>query len=247
MTLGFFENRNVRLFLTEVFCWLLAAPFVSAAGPNVTATNDGKVTAVTLYRNQALVTRTIEIEGELGNHEVVVAGLPENIVSDSLFAEGGAEVEIRAVQFRTRAVGNSPREEVQVLENEIHTVQQQIQLNQKNNELLQKQAAYLDKLEGFVAPTATTELSKGVLDAEALQQLTNFSFEKREEIAHRQIELTSELHDLQKELNLLQRKMNEITSGASKTIREAILFVHKQDPATQTVSATANSVEPKKQ
>ena len=54
--------------------------------------------------------------------------------------------------------------------------------NAKIGELLKKKLAYLDQLEGFVAPTAKTELSQGVLDAEALKQITLFGFEQRQEI-----------------------------------------------------------------
>ncbi len=193
------------------------------------AKSDGRVSHVTLYRDQAMVTRTIEIDGEAGNREVVVGNLPENIVSDSLFAEGSAEVEVRAVQFRSRAVGDSPREEVRQLQTQIQSVQDQIQLNQKNTEILTKQAAYLDQLEGFVAPTATTELSQGVLDAEALERITKFSFEQREKIAQRQVELAKTARDLNDELTLLQRQLGEITNGSNKTVREAVLFLSKSD------------------
>ena len=66
---------------------------------------NGRVTDVTLFQTQARVTRTVVTEGRAGEFELVVSELPENIVADSLFAEGLADTEIRAVQFRTRAVG----------------------------------------------------------------------------------------------------------------------------------------------
>ncbi len=198
-------------------------------------TNDGKVTSVTLYRSQALVTRTVSIDEKKGPYEIIVGGLPEHIVENSLFAEGGDRVEIRAVQFRTRAVGTSPRAEVQQLQNEIDGYNDAMQLNRKNAELLQKQTAYLDKLERFVAPTATVELSKGVLDAEALERVTKFSFEQRKEILKQQMALIKEAKQITDKLNLAQRKLSEITTGSSKTVREAILFVQKLDDGAQPV------------
>ncbi len=188
---------------------------------------DSRVTDVTLYRSQAQVTRALQVANDVGPLEIVVGELPENIVPDSLFAEAGDNVEVRAVQFRTRAVGSSPREEVRNLETEIRTAQMKIDLNAKQTNLLAKQSTYLDSLEHFVAPTATTELSNGVLDAEALERITKFNFQQREDIAKREIELSSELYELQQQLNLLNRKLAEITNGASKTVREAILFVQK--------------------
>ena len=224
----------------KTFCLSLALFFASiptafAENPAVFAENNGKVTHVTLYRNQALVSRTVDIAGEPGNSEIIVGNLPENVVPDSLFAEGSADLEIRAVQFRTRAVGDSPREEVRVLQEELQSKQDQLALNAKNVELLNKQSSYLDQLEGFVAPTATTELSKGVLNAEALERITSFSFDKREQIAAKQIELAKEQRELTHEADLLRRKLSEITNGSTKTVREAVLFIHKSDAAEQSL------------
>lgn len=152
---------------------------------------------------------------------------PEQIQPNSLFAEGGDDVEIRAVRFRTRAVGEQPREEVLKLDREILDVQQQIQLTAKKQALMAKRTEYLGKLEGFVAPTAHSDLAKGVLDAEALERLTTFSFAEHEKIAEEEIALAKQAHDLNEQLALLQRKHEEITAGASRTEREAVLFLQK--------------------
>ena len=207
----------------------LTAPAVALENNAVTENNNGKVSDVTLYRNQALVTRTLSIKQEKGAFELVVGDLPQHIVADSLFAEGNDRVEIRAVQFRTRAVGDSPREEVRKLQSEIKSILEKIELNQINLQLLKKQSAYLDKLEGFVAPTASTEMSKGVLDAEALERMTKFSFEQRKQIMEQEITFNKSNKELNEQNNLLQRKLAEITNGTTKTVREAVLFVNKLD------------------
>ena len=194
-----------------------------------TIKDDGKVTDVTLFRNQARVTRTISTQGQNGEFELIVSNLPENIVAGSLFAEGMQGAEIRAVQFRTRAVGQSPRKEVRELQEKIDASAKQLKLNRKMNMLLQKQLAYLDKMENFVAPTATTELSKGVLDAEALERVTTFNFNKREEIAQKEIQIESEFETLNAQAELLKRQLQEITNRSSKTLREAVLFVRAND------------------
>jgi hypothetical protein len=118
------------------------------------ATSEGRVSQITLYRGQALVTRLVPVEGKAGSVEIVIGKLPEQIVPDSLFAEGGDAVEIRAVRFRTRAVGEQPRDEVRKLDREILEVEQQIDHNKKQQELLGKRTEYLGKMDGFVVPTA---------------------------------------------------------------------------------------------
>src|SRR6187431_3130076 len=102
-------RRHSQVFATATTCSLLLLLHCTVV--RAAASVEGRVTGVTLYRGQAQVTRTIPIEGT-GNLEIVVGKLPEQVELNSLFAEGGDAVEIRAVTFRTRAVGEQPREEV---------------------------------------------------------------------------------------------------------------------------------------
>lgn len=196
---------------------------------------DGKVVEVTLYRGQALVTREVPLPAGKGENELVVSNLPEQILPDSLFAESGDAVEIRAVRYRNRPVGEAPREEVRKLDEAMQTANDEIAANQQMQQLMQKRMEYLDKLEGFVAPTAKAELSKGVLDAVALEKVTTFSFTQRSEVATEMLKLAQQARDLQKKLNLLQRERAELTAGATNNVREAVLFVLKKADAAETI------------
>jgi hypothetical protein len=83
-------------------------------------------------------------------------------------------------------------------------------------------------MEGFVVPTAHMDLARGVLNAEALEKLTTFSFAEHEKVVTQEVELAKKVHDLNEQLALLERKHAEITAGASRTEREAVLFLQKQ-------------------
>jgi uncharacterized protein (TIGR02231 family) len=207
---------------------LAVASAAMAAAPPEAPGVRGKVEAVTLYRGQAMVTRAVPVDGAAGRVELVVADLPEQIVPDSLFAEGGQGIEIRAVRFRTRAVGEEPREEVRKLEQETELAQDKIARNKRMQELITQKIAFLGKLEGFTAPTATMELSRGVLDFDALKQVTLFGFDERQKAAEEALKLDTEARDLAKQLALLQRQRAELAAGASKTVREAIVFLEKR-------------------
>ena len=101
-----------KLVLFLAFLLTMSASAMSDAAVADQTKVKSKVASVTLYRNQALVTRTLMLDGAAGVRELVVEDLPENIQPASLFAEGGEKVEVRAVRFRTRASGESPRKEV---------------------------------------------------------------------------------------------------------------------------------------
>jgi hypothetical protein len=189
-----------------------------------------KIDAVTVYRGQALVTRNVDMPAGAGLSELVVTDLPERVLPGSIFAEGSAGVEVRSIRYRERAVAQDVREEVRKLDDAIQALNDKIAANQKQVQLLNEQRAYLDKLANFAAPTATVEMTKGVLNAEQLKSLTDYQFETRKNIAESELKLQLEARSLQEQISLLVRQKNEIAGRSSKTVREAVVFINREQP-----------------
>jgi len=221
-----FAKGTLLAFSIIVIC----ATISNAADPTEVA---GRIDAVTVYRGQALVTRLVDVPGPAGLREVVVTALPEQVVPGSLFAEADTGVEVRSVRFRTRPVSQDVRQDVQKLDTQIRDTQDAQEANTRAQQLGQERKTYLDKLEQFVAPTASAELTRGVLNAETLKALTVFIFDQRQMLAVDDLKLAKTARDLQDQLNLLQRQMGELTAGASKTVREAVVFANFKPPGGQ--------------
>lgn len=218
-----------RSMATVVLVSVLAASYgltLAAEAPAPLPELKGKLEAVTVYRGQALVSRLVEIAAPAGLREVVVSGLPEHILPNSLFAESADGLEVRSVLYRERPVDKDVREEVRKLDDAIRTLQDQTTANQRNQQLLTEQRNYMTKLEQFVAPTATFELSKGVLNADTLVKLTHFSFEQRATLVAQELKLNLEARNLQEQIGTLQRQREQITRLSSRTQREAVVFVN---------------------
>ena len=194
-----------------------------------------KVAEVTLYRDQAQIVRRVEVPAGQGPVEITVIGLPDQVIPDSLFAEGGEQIDVRAVRFRQRVVGEEPREEIRVLDTAIEEKQIELEENAAMQALVQSRVEYLDKLENFAATTATAELGVGKLDAEQLQQTTRFVFEEREAATVRRIELRTAERGLQRELQTLQQERQLVAGRTQRVVREAVLFLDRR-------VADANSV-----
>jgi hypothetical protein len=107
------------------------------------------------------------LDGPAGSKELVLAELPEQVVPSSLYADSTEGVDVRAVRFRTTAVSEEPRESVREIDARLQLLADESAANAKGRELVERRLVSLDKLENFVAPTATVELSKGVLDSAA--------------------------------------------------------------------------------
>ena len=159
----------------------------------------GRVTAVTVYRGQALVTREIALQPRGRSLiELVVTDLPERIIPGSLFAEIDRGT-VRAVRYRARAVQEEPREDVRQLTAAIEEVQRLIRENNAKLELIAQRSAYLTSLEKFSAEKVTDEASRGTLNADALIKMTEFLFRNRAELSSVKLATEEEAQKLSEE------------------------------------------------
>ena len=83
-----------------------------------------KITNVTVYPSNALVTREVEVPAGTGTMELVVSPLPERTVHSTLYSEGADGIRVMTTRFRSRPVKENPREEVRKLEDEIKKLQE---------------------------------------------------------------------------------------------------------------------------
>ena len=187
----------------------------------------GKVQSVILYRGQALVTRAVPVEAA-GQVQLVVTDLPERLQPESLYATAEKGAQVRAVRYRTRPMGQAPREEVQKLDDQIAAVEKDLRKNEADQQRLAEEKDYLTKLQNFVAPTAQVELTKGVLNDKTLTGLTQFIFAQTASLSDERLALIEKKKELDKQLTLLTQQRDQLTAGNTKTAREAVVFLDKE-------------------
>jgi hypothetical protein len=189
----------------------------------------GTIDQVTVYRGQAMVTRSIPLAAKPGILELVVTDLPDQVVEGSLFAESAGGVEVRSVRFRTRPVIADVNDEVRKLDDQLRALDDQQKAAARHAEVLAQHKAYLDKLEAFVAPTATAEMTRGVLNADTLAKLTDMLLTQRQTLADNELKLGLEQRGIAESMELLRRERAKITSGSSRTVREALVLAEVKD------------------
>src|SRR5438552_7940852 len=77
------------------------APPDKDAPPRVAAS---RITHVTVYPNNALVTREVKVPAGTGTVELVVNPLPERTIDNSLYSEGSDGIRVLSTRFRTRPI-----------------------------------------------------------------------------------------------------------------------------------------------
>jgi hypothetical protein len=85
--------------------------------------------------------------------------------------------------------------------------------------------AYLTSLTAFVAPTAQTELTRGVLNAQTLEQLGTYITGEREKLSTQELERAREAQKVEAEIAKLNAEKATITNGSQKVLQEAVLIV----------------------
>lgn len=210
---------------------LLAFALVPGAFGEVYETR-GAIDAVTVYRGQALVSRVVAVPAAKAVadaagtvREVVITDLPPRIRPESVHAESREGVQVRSVRFRQRPVVQDTREEVRQLDAKIESAADQRALSQKKIDLINEHRTLLAAVQNFVAPTATLELTRGVLNAETLERVASFVRTQRSRMTEEEAALAGEVRRLGREVEQLQREREVLTAGSSRTVHEAVVLV----------------------
>ena len=135
--------------------------------------------AVTVYQEQALVTREVSVPQGEGTVELVVTPLPAQAVESSLYTEGAEGLRVLSTRFRTRAVKADTRKEVRAVDEHLKTLQTDALRLQKEIDVEEQDLQYLHRLEGFTGTALNGLAEKGRLDSEAVLTLSKFVMENR--------------------------------------------------------------------
>ncbi|HQY87066.1 MAG TPA: DUF4140 domain-containing protein, partial [Tepidisphaeraceae bacterium] len=205
--------RMSRLVMSSAISSVAFIAFASSLALADPLVITGKLEEVTVYRGQALVTRTLDVSGSSGIAEIVVTDLPQQIQPASLYAEAPGGSKIRAVSFRTRAVSDDVRKEVRDLDDAIALVNLEIESLSEKLRVIEENAKSLESLQTFTASTSSSDLSKGTLNAETLERMAKFLFDQRAKFSDERLKANIALRDANSRLQLLSRKRNEITGS----------------------------------
>ena len=212
---------KIRMFFMAIAVIAIPVSVVFADAPTTT----GTISKVTVYRGQALVSRTINVDLPADASELIVEDLPSMIIPESLYAQALGDVKVLSVRYRERAVGEDTREEVNQLDAEIERVKNQLKHAKSEHEHSELQWQMFAKLRDFTVNAAESDISRGLLTFEPIEGLTGLIEKKGLEYFQHRMELEDKIAGLEKEQELLERKHKDLMAGRSRTEREAILFL----------------------
>ena len=184
-----------------------------------------QIGAVTVYPDRALVTRTGAANLRSGVQEIIVAGLPVQLQTDSLRASGRGEVAVKIIgveaRERTLTKPNSPTaREVQA---ELESAQDASKALFDSIERLDERAQTVRKLADESASRLAKSLANNQSDFERAAQLLDWVAAQLEQIGAQQATLKIRKREADALQNSLATRLKELHTGQGN--REKIVAV----------------------
>ncbi len=185
-------------------CLLAAAATLSAAPVEST------LTAVTVYPDRALVSRTATIELPAGESSVTLTGLPANLWDDSLQVRGSgpAGTTLLDVSSRNVFVEAEPSPQIRELEEALKALRAEDQELSEKLRLLDREAGLIDRIVG-AETTPPTEGPAPARGPDDWQELITFVTTNEARLSASQRELTTQREDLAARIAAAQAQLNE--------------------------------------
>jgi hypothetical protein len=159
--------------------------------------------------------------------EVVVSPLPPQTIDSSLYTEGTDGIRVLSTRYRTRAVREDAREEVRAKVKEIEDLQAETREVQQQVQVIDQNLQMLAKLENFTGAALQQLTEKGLLNGDTIIGLSKFVMESRAEKSNAKVKAEQRIQEIAKQVEFANRQLAELTAGASRTLRDAVIVVDK--------------------
>ena len=177
-------------------------------------TVDTRICEVTVYNDQALVTRrgVVHLTGE--EHELVIASLPVTLLSESVRASGSGTVAVRLLGVRTERsyATEAIAQKVAQLNQEIGQVEDQKRHVQDLLTLLNLQRNFVKSLSTQYLERLTRLQEPEQLNLNQIRELLNFVGEQYSEYSSAIAQREKEQQKLDKQLQALRQQLQQLST-----------------------------------
>jgi uncharacterized protein (TIGR02231 family) len=203
---------SVLCFLTSVLC-LNSAPV------------DSTISAVTVYTDRAVVTRSATINLPGGTTELVFANLPQALNERSLqvSGRGTAQALILDVSAKQTYVDFTPNARVKELEDQLKGLGKQMRGIDDRTNLLNAQQASLTQMEAALFAPPTKDVPRP--DLTQFTNSLNYLTEQKAKLLTERATLDDQREELQNKINTVQNQLNELRGTGGRAFKTVTVRV----------------------
>lgn len=192
---------------------------------------------VTVYNDRAAITRHAQIQLPAGEHELVFENLPYSLDSQSLQLDAKATgaVIIQDINIKPHYLVGSANERLQVVEQEIKTLQEKLAQLEDQEALLIEQKNFIDQ----VQQSTVGENGKANRPSlEQIQQVMDFSSTGLAKLSEEARQLSTEKEQLQKQLQVLENNQASLQDQTQSQVKDVTVKVNVPKAETLKINLT---------
>lgn len=203
----------------------LSALLVLVPAALAAAAVDSRVTAVTVYADRAVVTRTATVQLAAGPAELTFAHLPASLVEQSLQAagRGTAGATILDVSVRETHLDFTPDARVKELEDQLRALGRQGRALDDRGSVLEAQGGMLARMETVLFAPPTKDVPAPPLDR--LSASLTYLTEQKGRLAAERAQLDQQREELQAKVEAVQNQLNELRGAGGRSTKTVTVRV----------------------
>ncbi len=214
--------KSIRLLLS---LGLFAGALRLVAAPDANPGVDSRISAVTVYQDRAVVTRTASVQLAGGTAVLVFPNLPQALNEQSLqvSGRGTAQATILDVSAKQTYVDYTPDARVKELEDQLKGLGKQMRGLDDRGTLLNAQSATLDRMEAALFAPPAKDVPRP--DLNQFSASLAYLSEQKGKITDERAKLDEQREDLQNRINTVQAQLNELRGAGGKAFKTVTVRV----------------------
>lgn len=207
--------------VTTLFLWMCLANPVAYAEDLVA---DSQLTQATVYTNRANLTRQAHISVPKGAHSIIVEGLPQNILTDSIRVTGTAKghVVLGAATSKLIAQAELIRPKERELSDQLTALQDQRQLFNAEKQALLTQKRFLDNVGQKVVQKENEDIEKLELSPQSWEAASGSLHDQILANLKDTLTIDRKMRTLSMEEGKLRTELNQLRSGQRNSYQVSI-------------------------
>ncbi|MBU3947595.1 MAG: mucoidy inhibitor MuiA family protein [Proteobacteria bacterium] len=226
--------KKLMRYLFILFC--LIPGILSAAVAQDTVPS--KIRSVTLFADQALVTREAKVSVHKGLNEIFVGVDAFSVDTDSVSAKVFGKGELYSVQLKTIYLEKAPQENIKALEKKLKDLKTARTAITDDMNVLKNKERFLESVIDFSKTQVPQDMKTSFPKTEDLFKTMSFLGQNFEDILKKRqvlVEKTSEIDD---KIHVVEKELSSIGAGSSKEIKVIEILFNAQNEQTVNISAS---------
>ncbi len=230
----------MRFLLLFIMVAGFALPTVSSAAIT-RLTAQSSISAVTVYQDRALVTRTTTVKLKPGTQIIALEGLPVLLQDDSVRVEakGTARAVITGIEVKRGFLARTADKRVKDIDEEITQIERKIGLLDSRKAGLLAQKKFIDSIKVAWGDRISHQLAAGKPTGTELNDAMLFVGNNTVKAEEQEREIEQEKRILKEQVDALKRKKQEIASSYRKENKNIEVLIETSKEGTMTLDISS--------